>query len=97
MFHDRVKQIFERVGVVRRSNLIPLCIDLMKEIEKSKYVVGLEKKEAVLQAMRDNVGDDDERLVEMCDTVLPYVIDLVVFLAKHKRILKDFTTKHCGC
>ena len=91
MFNDRVKDILKRVGAVRTSNLIPLCMDLMRAVEKSKYVVGKEKKELVLRAIRDNVNGD-ERLLNMVDNVLPYVIDLVIFLAKHKRVLKDFAT-----
>ena len=95
MFSDKVKDIFERVGAVRTSNLIPLCMDLMRAVEKSKYVVGEEKKELVLRAIRENVKGD-ETLLNMVDSVLPYVIDLVIFLAKHKRLLKDFATcKHC--
>ena len=96
MFNQKVRQIFERVGAVRTSNLIPICMDLMRAVEKSKYIVGEEKKELVLRAIRDNVNGD-ERLTAMVDSVLPYVIDLVVFLAKHKRLLKDFATKNCVC
>ena len=91
MFSDKVKDIFERVGAVRTSNLVFVCMDLMRAVEKSKYVVGEEKKELVLRAIRDNVNGD-ERLLNMVDNVLPYVIDLVIFLAKHKRVLKDFAT-----
>ena len=70
----------------------------MKETKKSERAVGTEKKEAALKArdFRGNVHDN-ESLAQMCDRVLPRAIDLMIFQAKSKRLLKDLTVKHRGC
>lgn len=89
-----MEKLFEHFGTIRPTNLLSLTLELMK-IAEGKHQVGSEKKASVIQAILDHT--DDERVREMTENFLPYAIDIIIFLAKHKKVLKTFATKHCKC
>ena len=94
MIDKHITQLFETFGSIQPTNLLSLTLELMKIVE-SKYQIGSEKKELVIQTILDHT--DDESVREMTENFLPYAIDIIIFLAKHKKVLKTFATKHCGC
>lgn len=90
-----------KLNTISHSNIIEICILLMKSVENYKGLVGEEKKEMVIYVIKKFINnttyiDDKSSLLHVIDITLPILIDTVIGLDKNEiKIAMEKTIKKC--
>lgn len=85
-FHNLVKK--ELQEEVTPDKIIDVTLNLMKEIEKNRFIPGLDKKDLVLSTIKTVVSELDPNLMTFVQVTLPHLIDVFVSLNKREFVIK---------
>tara|TARA_Y100000389_G_C17402392_1_gene486077 strand:- start:1017 stop:1373 length:357 start_codon:yes stop_codon:yes gene_type:complete len=96
-----VKVVGENKDVINLTNIIEYTTILMKKIEKSRELSGLEKKEIVLQALRAYVKEnivlenDFIEISKIIENTVPKLIDTLIKLENKEISIKSVIKSGC--
>jgi len=99
--YTKIKTMTKYNTVITHSNIIDICILLMKTVEKYNNVNGKQKKELVISVITQFIKDtvhtqDNQSLLNMVDITLPILIDTIIGLDKSEiKIAVKKTLKSC--